>query len=103
MSGASGAFAVTVDTVAPAAPSTPDLAAASDSGSSDTDNYTSDTTPTLTGGAEAGATVTIKDGATVLGTALADGAGYRSSQLHRNCDGPSRKYERGLCRSSGDN
>ena len=75
ISGASGAFAVTVDTVAPAAPSTPDLAAASDTGSSDTDNYTSDTTPTLTGTAEAGATVTIKDGATVLGTALANGAG----------------------------
>ncbi|HEV7286172.1 MAG TPA: DUF4347 domain-containing protein, partial [Kaistia sp.] len=38
----------TVDTVAPSAPGTPDLAAGSDTGSSNTDNITSDTTPTFT-------------------------------------------------------
>ncbi|MBN1590165.1 MAG: hypothetical protein JW888_11665 [Pirellulales bacterium] len=39
---------VTIDTVAPAAPSIPlDLQAASDSGSSDTDNFTNDATPTF--------------------------------------------------------
>lgn len=40
-------------------PLTPDLAAASDSGSSDTDHYTNDTTPTLTGTCEPGATILI--------------------------------------------
>ena len=68
---------MTIDTVA-AAPSAPDLIAASDSGTSNTDNLTSDTTPTVTGsGAEAGATVTLFDtnGTTVLGTATADGSG----------------------------
>ncbi len=72
---ASAALAVTIDTTAPAAPSTPDLAAASDTGVSSTDNITADITPTLTGTAEAGATVEIFDGATSLGTTVADGSG----------------------------
>ncbi|MFZ9935394.1 MAG: FAD-binding oxidoreductase, partial [Arenimonas sp.] len=38
--------AVVIDTTAPAAPAAPDLVAASDSGSSSTDNVTSDNTPT---------------------------------------------------------
>ncbi len=40
-------------------PLPPDLLAASDSGSSDTDNYTSDTTSTITGTCETGATILI--------------------------------------------
>ena len=54
------------------------MTAATDTGSSSTDNITSVTTPTFTGsGAEAGATVTLFDtnGTTVLGTATADGSG----------------------------
>ncbi|MBI5656087.1 MAG: right-handed parallel beta-helix repeat-containing protein [Geobacter sp.] len=60
------------------APSTPDLAAASDSGSSSTDNITSVTTPTITGTAEADATVTLydTDGTTVLGSATATGGNW---------------------------
>jgi RHS repeat-associated protein len=54
-------------------PPPPDLVAASDSGSSSTDNLTNDTTPTFTGTAEAGATVTLLAGTTVLGTATAVG------------------------------
>jgi hypothetical protein len=67
---------VLVDAVPPSAPSTPDLAAGSETGSSSTDNITSDTTPTFTGTAEAGATVTIISsvGGT-LGTTTADGSG----------------------------
>ena len=68
---------VTVDTTAPAAPA-PDLLAASDTGASSIDNITNDDTPTITGPAvEPGATVTLydSDGTTVLGTAVADGAG----------------------------
>jgi hypothetical protein len=67
---------VTIDTAAPSAPSAPDLAAASDSGASSTDNITNVTTPTLTGTAEAGATVTIYDGASQIGTGTATGGSY---------------------------
>ncbi len=74
-SAASGALALTIDTIRPAPPSTPDLDAASDLGSSATDNLTADTTPTLTGTSEAGATVEIFDGASSLGTTVADGGG----------------------------
>lgn len=67
---------VTVDNQAPTAPGTPDLAAASDSGSSNTDNLTSDATPTLTGsGALANGTVTLYSGGTVLGITTADASG----------------------------
>src|SRR5205807_722313 len=58
-SAASAGLAVTIDTAA-AAPSAPDMTAASDTGSSSTDNITKNTTPVFTGGgAEAGATVTL--------------------------------------------
>ena len=76
---------IKIDTVAPSAPSTPDLTAGSDTGSSSTDNITTDTTPTFTGTAEANSTVTIissVDG--TLGTTNADGSGnwsYTSSTL----------------------
>ena len=71
----SPALAVTIDTSA-AAPSAPVLTAASDSGVSSTDRITNVTTPTFTGtGAEAGATVSLYDGTTVRGTALADASG----------------------------
>ena len=68
--------AVLVDAVAPAAPSTPDLAAGSDTGDSDTDNLTAATKPTFTGTAEANSTVTIissVDG--TLGTTTTNGSG----------------------------
>ncbi|WP_053422669.1 Ig-like domain-containing protein [Rheinheimera sp. KL1] len=70
--------ALVIDTTAPNAPSTPDLATASDSGASSTDNITNDTTPTLTGTAEAGSTVTLydTDGVTSLGSAAATGGSW---------------------------
>ena len=49
----------TFDTVAPTAPTGLDLDAASDSGSSNTDNITNDTTPTIAGTAEANARVQL--------------------------------------------
>ena len=52
----------TLDHTAPAAPSVPALSAGSDSGASSSDAITSDTTPTLTGTAEANATVKLYDG-----------------------------------------
>ncbi len=56
---ASGALGVTVDTTAPAQPGIPDLSAGSDTGSSNTDNITSDTTPQFTGTCESGTVVNI--------------------------------------------
>jgi hypothetical protein len=51
---------ISVDTAAPSAPSGVDLLAASDTGSSDTDNNTNDTTPTLSAsGGNNGDTMTI--------------------------------------------
>jgi hypothetical protein len=77
-SGAVFSQAYVLDTTAPVAPSAPDLLAASDSGSSSTDNLTNNATPSLTGTAEAGATVTVydTDGTTVLGTGVATGGNY---------------------------
>ena len=67
---------VRIDTVAPDAPSAPALAAASDSGSSSSDSITNVTTPTFSGTAEPGATVTLYDGATAVGTAVATSGTY---------------------------
>jgi len=75
VSAASAGLVVTIDTTAPAAPTVPDLAAGSDTGVSDTDNVTNDTTPSFNGTAEANATVTLFKGATILGSAKADGGG----------------------------
>jgi Ca2+-binding RTX toxin-like protein len=68
--------AIVIDTTSPAAPSVPDLQAASDSGLN-TDNITNATTPTFTGTAEAGSSVTLyANGSTVLGTATATGGNW---------------------------
>lgn len=75
-SSASAGLAITVDTSAPAIPSVPDLTAGSDTGSSSTDNLTNDTTPTFTGTAEAGATVSVYAGVTPAGTGPATGGSY---------------------------
>ena len=74
----SAPFDITLDRGLPDAPTALDLFASSDSGVSTSDNYTNDTTPTITGAAvEPGATVTLydTDGTTVLGTTVADGGG----------------------------
>lgn len=73
--GAGTTPALSFDTLAPAAPSTPDLVAGSDTGASSSDNITDARTPTFTGTAEAGATVRLydSDGTTVLGSAVATG------------------------------
>ncbi|WED66275.1 YDG domain-containing protein [Synoicihabitans lomoniglobus] len=73
------AFTITVsDDVAPAAPSTPDLASSSDAGTSNSDNITTGTTPTITGTAEAGATVKLydTDGTTQIGSGTATGGNW---------------------------
>jgi large repetitive protein len=74
---ASPGLSVTIDTIG-AILAAPDLDAASDTGTSSTDNITTDTTPTISGiGADAGATIQLFDtgGVTVLGTTTASGVG----------------------------
>jgi len=71
-----GSDVVRIDTVVPSAPSAPVLAAASDSGSSSTDGITNAITPTFSGTAEAGATVTLRDGGTAVGSGIASGGVY---------------------------
>lgn len=71
-----GSVFVRIDRVAPAAPAAPALAAASDSGSSSTDRITKVTTPTFTGTAEDGSSVTVYDGSAAVGTATATGGAY---------------------------
>ncbi|SEK17185.1 MULTISPECIES: Ig-like domain-containing protein [unclassified Variovorax] len=68
--------AYVLDTSAPATPGTPDLASASDTGAFNNDNITTDSTPTLSGTAENGSTVTLYDGVTMLGTVTAGASGW---------------------------
>jgi hypothetical protein len=69
-SAASGALTISVDTVAPAKPNAPSLDAASDTGALNNDGITSIKTPTIKGMAlEAGGTIEIYEGDTLIGTA----------------------------------
>ncbi|ADY52959.1 Fibronectin type III domain protein [Pseudopedobacter saltans DSM 12145] len=79
--------AYTLDTTPPTAPSTPGLTAASDSGVSDSDHITNVTQPTFTGTAEAGATITLYSGATVLGTTTATGGNWSITLASALTDG----------------
>jgi hypothetical protein len=72
VSAASSALSVTVDTVAPSAPA---ISTYSNDGGTVGDGITNDNTLTLTGTAAAGSTVSIYDGATLLGAAGANGSG----------------------------
>ena len=69
---ASSALSVTVDTVAPVAPS---IASFSTDSGVVGDHITNDNTLTLTGSAEANSTVKVYDGATLLGSATANSSG----------------------------
>ncbi|KFC80403.1 hypothetical protein GEAM_2371 [Ewingella americana ATCC 33852] len=65
-------IAVVVDTTAPAGAT--DVTLVNDANQPIT-GATNDTTPTITGKAEAGSTVTVRDGDTVIGSTVADGNG----------------------------
>ena len=69
----SDTIVLATDLVPPDAPSLPDLVAGSDSGASDSDDVTSDATPTFTGSAEAGSTVLLYAGEDQVGTGTATG------------------------------
>jgi hypothetical protein len=70
---------VTIDTTPPfSVPSVPDLLAASDSGSSNTDNITADRTPTFAGLAPPGSNVVVLANGNAIGWTQADSAGLWS-------------------------
>ena len=71
-SAASSALNVTIDTTAPI---TPAIAAFSTDSGIVGDHITNDNTLTLAGSTEAGSVVKVYDGATLLGSATADGSG----------------------------
>ncbi|WP_421862468.1 Ig-like domain-containing protein [Parvibaculum sp.] len=71
-SGESNEVEFTVDLTAPPVPV---LVSMSDDTGTPGDFRTSDTTPTFSGTSEAGATITVRDGSTVLGTTVADVSG----------------------------
>ncbi|MBB3927098.1 hypothetical protein GGR43_002821 [Sphingobium jiangsuense] len=74
--GGGGGSKTPPDTTAPTAPTGLALAAADDSGASNSDRVTSQTSGlTITGSAEANSTVTIRNGSTVIGTGTANGSG----------------------------
>ncbi|MCA1325162.1 Ig-like domain-containing protein [Herbaspirillum sp. alder98] len=78
--GAGAAQTLAIDTLAPNAPSQPVMSSVSDTGVSDSDAITRNTTPTFTGTADAGATVILYDtiggaGNIVLGSVVANGSG----------------------------
>ncbi len=74
----SAALTVTTDNLAPGvAPSVPNLDAASDTGTSTSDDITSDTTPTFSGTSEANATVQLLADAVVVGTGVASGTNWQ--------------------------
>jgi hypothetical protein len=67
VSSASGMLSVIIDTTV-SAPTTLDLIEAADGGLSSTDNLTSSTSPAISMSCETGATVSLKEGGTTLGT-----------------------------------
>jgi hypothetical protein len=69
--------------VAPPAPSTPVLTAASDSGISNSDRITNINTPTFTGTAQAGSTVNILFNGVSVGSGVATGGNYSISTSAR--------------------
>jgi hypothetical protein len=71
----SGEIQLEIDTTAPPAPSTPDLADASDTGPSNTDNITDVATPTFVGTAPESSSVTLVAGGRPIGTGVVAGDG----------------------------
>ncbi len=71
---ASPSISVVIDTTPDAAPGAPDMTAASDTGSSNTDDNTSDTTPSFTMTCATGSIVTLYDNLTQIGSGTCAGS-----------------------------
>ena len=88
LSPSSAALTVTIDTLAPAAPTALDLDTASDTGNSTTDNLTMDDTPTISGTAEGNSIVTLSSNVGgVIGSATATAGGTWSVTSSALADG----------------
>jgi large repetitive protein len=79
--GEAASYSFTVDTTKPAAPPRPDLVAASDTGTSSTDNITKETVPRCSGQAEAGSKVSVYEGGQLLALVNASSAGTWNFQV----------------------
>ncbi|MDC5819194.1 VCBS domain-containing protein [Vibrio europaeus] len=80
---------------------TVDLAASSDTGTSDTDNLTKDSTPTITGHTDIPySQVTIYDGSTPIGHAMSDGSGQYSVAVSSLSNGDHNLSAKALAPSS---
>ncbi|WP_061025422.1 VCBS domain-containing protein [Vibrio splendidus] len=87
--------------VAPTNTVTLDLASTSDSGSSQTDNLTNDTTPTITGHTDIPfSKVTIYDGSTPVGHSVSDASGQYSVSVSSLSDGDHNLSAKALAPSS---
>ncbi|WP_163132570.1 VCBS domain-containing protein [Agarivorans sp. Alg241-V36] len=87
--------------VAPTNTVTLDLASMSDSGSSQTDNLTKDTTPTITGHTDIPySQVTVYDGSTPVGHAVSDASGQYSVAVSRLTEGDHNLSAKALAPSS---
>ncbi|WP_135381513.1 VCBS domain-containing protein [Vibrio tasmaniensis] len=90
-----------VTNVAPTNSVTLDLASTSDSGSSNTDNLTNDTTPTITGHTDIPfSKVTIYDGSTPVGHSVSDASGQYSVSVSSLSDGDHNLSAKALAPSS---
>src|SRR5205814_8915380 len=65
---ASAGLGITIDTSAPSAPATPDMTAATDTGTSSSDDITKNNTPSFSATAEASSTITLLENATTVGS-----------------------------------
>jgi hypothetical protein len=83
---ASAVLPLTIDTTAPAPPASLTLDPSTDSGLVG-DGITNFNKPTITGTAEAGSTVSLKEGTAVLGTAVATGGTWSISLVGSLADG----------------
>jgi hypothetical protein len=88
---------VTIDTTAPAIPSAPRLLATSDSGVSSADQVTNIATPTPRGTGEAGSTVSLFDGATLVGSARVNASGNWTVTTGTLADGAHKLGARAVC------
>ncbi|MFA0698547.1 Ig-like domain-containing protein, partial [Vibrio sp. 10N.222.49.C9] len=78
-----------------------DLASTSDSGSSNTDNLTNDTTPTITGHTDIPfSKVTVYDGSTPVGHAVSDASGQYSVSVSSLSEGDHNLSAKALAPSS---
>ena len=78
---------VVIDSTPPAVPPVPDLAASSDTGASNSDNITSDNTPTIEGFGTPGDTLRIYVDGVLAGTTTVDGSGNWSLTTLSLADG----------------